>query len=232
MICGAIQSEIWSGREYPNVLRCPPAAIKPGPSLAATISYRKMTSGKRRSEPKRIRRPFPSKTTYPHFQRANLKPRNWKYHDHHRHKTDSLRALALFWGNSTKGYFPQIYDSLDDSWWAHQDLNLGQTDYECVLACESNQPTPANSMKSIAAAQTVYGLVCSLLAAGLGQNSDSFRGNKSPETKVMSKPCGVTQGLFWRNAIFDSGRLSIPNHMNRVPAGMEEIALRSSIPQN
>lgn len=57
--------------------------------------------------------------------------------------------------------------------WAHQDLKLGQTDYECVLACDSNQPKPANSMKNQAEAQAALGLICSLLAAVLGQNSDS-----------------------------------------------------------
>ena len=47
----------------------------------------------------------------------------------------------------------EIELSQQDSWWAHQDLNLGQTDYECVPACESKQLPPANSMKNKAKAK-------------------------------------------------------------------------------
>jgi hypothetical protein len=47
-----------------------------------------------------------------------------------RENSDSSRTVALIWGNHAKGLIPQTYDSLKDRWWAHQDLNLGQTDYE------------------------------------------------------------------------------------------------------
>jgi hypothetical protein len=56
-------------------------------------------------------------------------------------------------------------------------IELSQATVAKYMVRESNQPTPANSMKSIARAQTVFGLVCSLLAAVLGQNSDSYRVN-------------------------------------------------------
>ena len=50
-------------------------------------------------------------------------------------------------------------------------------------------------MKSIARAQTDYGLVCSHLAAVLGQNSDSFGVNVNREADVMSNPCGALRDL-------------------------------------
>ena len=41
-----------------------------------------------------------------------------------------LGQLHYFGAIQPKCTFPQIIDSLEDSWWAHLDSNQGPTDYE------------------------------------------------------------------------------------------------------
>ncbi|MGA3169051.1 MAG: hypothetical protein ABSF14_23375 [Terriglobia bacterium] len=83
------------------------------------------------------------------------------------------------------------------AWWAHQDLNLGPTDYECVLGSGSEQPTPTNIKKNLGKEQAAFGLGCSLSAGVFGQHSDSGHG----VTTNREHPKHANQG--WAQRVAD-----------------------------
>ena len=82
----------------------------------------------------------------------------------------------------------QPFDNPRDIWWAHKDLNLGPTDYECFPGSNSIQRRPTKPNKNQGKPPPVSGLNCSPSAGVLGQFSDSDgafgarEGHKSPVT--------------------------------------------------
>ena len=96
-------------------------------------------------------------------------------------RSAAFRCNAL---QSTPAY---LVESQTNSWWAHQDSNLGPTDYERVLGSNSSQSKPTNSQRSLAHTETALGLSCSLSSGVFGEFSESPPGKALKQAAIAEK---------------------------------------------
>ena len=81
----------------------------------------------------------------------------------------------------------QPFDNSRDIWWAHQDSNLGPTDYERVSGSNNLQTKPTNSQRSLAHTETALGLSCSFSAGDFGEFSESPPGKALKQAAIAEK---------------------------------------------
>jgi len=81
----------------------------------------------------------------------------------------------------------QPFENPRESWWAHQDSNLGPTDYERVSGSNNLQTKPTNSQRSLAHTEPAFGRSCSLSAGVCGEFAESSPGKALKQAAIAEK---------------------------------------------